>query len=83
MATSPKRRAPAATHFRRQIESAEAEGVQRTDMTLRLSLADVAALKRDRTLPVADITFSDGVMHYLGVRVEQGGVAESTLDRDA
>lgn len=83
MAASPKRRAPAAVHFRRQIEAAEAEGVQRGDMTLRLSLADVSALKRDRTVPVADITLADGVMRYLGVRIEQGGVPESTLDRGA
>jgi hypothetical protein len=50
-------------------------------MTLRLTLSDVTALKRDRDLPVADISFTGGVMRYLGVKVEQGGVPESVLDR--
>ena len=79
----PPRRAAAAVHFRSQIEAAEADGVRREDMVLRLSLGDASALKRDRTLPVADISFDGGVMHYLGVRVEQGGVPESVLDRGA
>jgi len=76
-----QRRAPPAPLFRAQIEAAEAEGVHRDDMTLRLTLNDVTALKRDRALPVADISFSGGVMRYLGVKIEQGGVTESTLDR--
>ena len=81
--STPPRRGPPGPHFRRQIEAAEAEGATRDDMTLKLSLNDVAHLKRDRTLPVADITFTGGVMRYLGVKVEQGGVTESTLDRGA
>jgi hypothetical protein len=81
--STPPRRGPPGPFFRRQIEAAEAEGAARDDMTLKLSLNDVANLKRDRTLPVADITFTDGVMRYLGVKVEQGGVSESTLDRGA
>ena len=52
-------------------------------MTLKLSLNDVAHLKRDRTLAVSDITFTGGVMRFLGVKVEQGGVSESTLERGA
>ncbi|HZZ34132.1 MAG TPA: hypothetical protein VFE03_00300 [Caulobacteraceae bacterium] len=78
-----QRRAPPAPLFRAQIEAAEAEGVHRDDMTLRLTLNDVTALKRDRALPVADISFSGGVMRYLGVKIEQGGVTESSLDRGA
>lgn len=83
MASNPPRRGPPGAHFKRQIEAAEADGVARGSMTLKLSLNDVAALKRDRTLPVADLTFADGEMRYLGVRVEQGGVPESVLDRGA
>jgi hypothetical protein len=75
------RRGPPAEVFRNQIAAAEAEGVKRDDMTLRLTLMDVTALKRDRDLPVADISFTGGVMRYLGVKVEQGGVTESVLDR--
>jgi hypothetical protein len=79
-ATAPRRGAPADI-FRNQIAAAEADGVHRDDMTLRLTLSDVTALKRDRDLPVADISFAGGVMRYLGVKIEQGGVPESVLDR--
>ena len=81
--STPPRRGPPAAHFKRQIEAAEADGALRDDMTLKLSLNDVAHLKRDRTLAVSDITFTGGVMRFLGVKVEQGGVSESTLERGA
>lgn len=80
MAREPARRGPASAHFRKQIEAAEADGVKRDDMLLRLTLSDVSHLKRDRDLAVTDISFKDGVMRYLGVRVEQGGVTDSALD---
>lgn len=80
MAREPARRGPASAYFRKQIEAAEADGVQRDDMLLRLTLSDVSHLKRDRDLAVTDISFKDGVMRYLGVRVEQGGVTDSALD---
>jgi hypothetical protein len=48
-------------------------------MTLKLTLGDVSKLQRDRNLPVDDISFAGGVMRYLGVAVDQGGVAESSL----
>jgi hypothetical protein len=75
---SPKR-ASAALHFRAEIEKAEAAGVPRGDMRLHLTLNDVNALKRDRSLPLADISFSGGTMRYLGVDIVQGGVSASTL----
>lgn len=68
--------------FRREIEKAEAAGVAREDMTLRLTLNDADRLRRDRSLAVADISFADGVMRFIGVRVEQGGVAASVLERE-
>jgi len=67
--------------FRGQIEAAVAEGVAVEDMTLRLTLRDASLLARDRNTPVADITYSEGVMRFLGVRVEQGGIDVSKLDR--
>lgn len=76
----PVRRSSAA-QFRREIEKAEADGVSREDMMLRLTLSDVTHLKRDPELAVSDISFADGVMRFLGVKVEQGGVATSILDR--
>lgn len=83
MPPQPARRGPPARVFRTQIEAAEAEGVDRNDMTLRLTLNDATALKRDRELPVADLSFAGGVMRFLGVKIEQGGVPESVLDRGA
>lgn len=70
----------AANVFRTQIEAARAEGVDVGEMTLRLTLGDVQKLKRDASVPVEDIRFADGVMSYLGVRIEPGNVPASTLD---
>jgi hypothetical protein len=72
------RRSPAAI-FRKEIEAAEADGVDRADMTLSLTLSDLSLLKRDSTLAVSDISFAGGVMRFLDVKVAQG--AESRLDR--
>jgi hypothetical protein len=73
-------RAAASVHFRTEIEKAESQGVAREDMTLHLTLNDVNQLRRDQSLPVADLSFAGGVMRYLGVKVEQGGVPESMLN---
>ena len=66
--------------FRDQITRATADGVPPEGMTLRLTLRDASLLSRDRTTPVGDIRYREGVMHFLGVQVEAGGVAASTLD---
>ena len=61
---------------------AEADGVARDAMTLRMTLRDASELKRDPKVAVADITFGEGGMRYLGVAVDQGGgVTQSILDR--
>jgi hypothetical protein len=75
---APKR-ASAAQHFRIEIEKAETAGVPREDMSLHLTLNDVNQLKRDRSLPVTDISFAGGTMRYLGVKVVQGGSSVSVL----
>jgi hypothetical protein len=79
----PRRPGPpetVAARFRRAIEAAEAGGVARTDMKLKLTLGDASRLRRDKSLPVADISFAGGVMRFLGVAIEEGGVAASSLD---
>lgn len=76
-AGSPDRR------FRTQIESAVADGVPLEDMTLRLTLRDVSLLSRDPATPVTDISYANGVMRFLGVKIEKGGVPISALDRGA
>jgi hypothetical protein len=65
--------------FRRAIEKAEADGASRAEMVLCLTLRDTADLKRDRSVAVEDISFTDGVMRFIGVRVSPGGVAVSGL----
>jgi hypothetical protein len=68
-----------AIRFRAEIEQAAAQGVALADMTLHLTLGDVEQLKRDRTLPVADISFAGGTMTYLGVTIVKGDVSGSVL----
>ena len=70
---SPDRR------FRDQIEAAIADGVALEDLTLRLTLRDVSLLSRDPAVPVTDISYANGVMRFLGVKVEKGGVDVSSL----
>ncbi|MBU1376629.1 MAG: hypothetical protein KKE02_11850 [Alphaproteobacteria bacterium] len=81
--SAPRPLGPPAARFRTQIDAAIVDGVNISDMTLRLTLTDLTKLKRDATVPLADISFTGGVMRYLGVKVEQGGVTESVLDRGA
>jgi hypothetical protein len=71
---------PAAV-FRKEIEAALAAGAEAEAMTLRLTYGDATHLRRDRSLAVSDISFSGGVMRFLGVRIEQGGVEKSCLER--
>jgi hypothetical protein len=70
-----------AVQFRAEIEKAEADGVARDTLLLRLTIGDANKLKRDNSLAVTDISFADGVMWFLGVKTEQGGVAVSALQR--
>ncbi|HEY1750096.1 MAG TPA: hypothetical protein VGG29_02475 [Caulobacteraceae bacterium] len=78
-APAPRGRESVAARFRREIEQAEARGADRADMTLKLTLGDASNLRRDRGVPLTDISFTDGVMRYLGVAIVQGGISESAL----
>jgi hypothetical protein len=77
------RRSSVAARFRGEIEAAEAEGAARKNLTLKLTLGDAHQLKRDPLVALADISFADGTMWFLGVKVQQGGVPESALERPA
>ncbi len=72
---------PPAKLFQRRIEAAVADGGALADMTLRLTLGDARRLKRDADVPLDAIRYSDGVMHFLGVKVVEGGVDASVLER--
>jgi hypothetical protein len=76
-----RRRGTSAEEARLLIEAADADGVKRAAMTLRMTLRDVSELKRDPKVPMADIAYGPDGMTYLGVAVDQGGVTQSTLDR--
>jgi len=76
-----RRRGSSAEEARLLIEAADADGVKRSAMTLRMTLRDVSELKRDPKVPMADIAYGPDGMTYLGVAVDQGGVTQSTLDR--
>ncbi len=65
--------------FKLAIEEAVSGGIAPSGLLLKLTLGDAAKLKRDRSLPISDISFADGAMHYLGVRVAEGDITASTL----
>ena len=77
----PPPQVPAPERLRGEIQQALADGLSPDALTLRLTLGDVSRIKRDPTLDVADVSFRDGEMRYLGVKVVQGGVVRSELDR--
>ena len=76
----PRKRGKVAAHFRDAIGKALEEGSAQDDMILRLTLSDFSELKRDHSVAVEDISFKDGEMRYLGVKVTGGGVDASRLD---
>ncbi len=76
-------RVPTAAGFRQAIAQAESDGIDKKKMTLRVTMRDESELKRDRTVRVDEISFKDGEMRFLGVKVVSGGITSSTLDRGA
>lgn len=70
-----------AKRFRGEIETALTDGARLEDLTLRLTLRDTSLITRDRDIPIKDISFTGGVMRFLGVKVEKGGVTTSALER--
>jgi hypothetical protein len=70
-----------ALRFRSEIEQAASQGESLDDLALHLTLGDIAQLKRDRSVPVADISFAGGAMTYLGVKILKGSAPLSVLKR--
>lgn len=73
--------APPAALFQRRIQDALTDGAVVADMTLRLTLGDARRLRRDTAVPLEAISYHDGAMHFLGVKVIEGGVEASVLER--
>lgn len=80
--TRPRTRsaAEAVAAFRGAIAQALEDGVASETMTLRLTLGDAASLRKDRSIPLEDISFAGGEMRLLGVKVVSGGIDRSGLD---
>ncbi|HEX5377069.1 MAG TPA: hypothetical protein VFW47_00765 [Phenylobacterium sp.] len=76
----PRNAAQSVAAFRSAIAKAIEDGVDADAMTLRLTLGDAANLRKDRSIPIEDISFRDGEMRLLGVKVVTGGVRDSSLD---
>ncbi len=66
--------------FRAAIDKGLEEGFGRDDMLLRLTFGDTSELKRDPNLALEDISFTGGVMRFLGVKAPRGGTPGSRLD---
>jgi hypothetical protein len=67
------------TRFRKEIEAALAEGAEPTDLLLKLTLSDASRLLRGADTLLTDIRFEAGVMSFLGVPVQKGGIEASAL----
>lgn len=63
------------------IAAAEHDGLVASELLLRLTSGDAAALKRNPQVAVHEITFNSGEMRFLGVKVQEGDVAVSVLER--
>jgi hypothetical protein len=70
---------PKIPEFRAAIAQAVADGIDRDTLVLRLTLRDESDLRRNPSVAVEEISYADGAMRFLGVRVVGGGT-ESVLD---
>lgn len=69
------------SRFRTAIGEAVADGAGVDELVLRLTLRDATRVLRDPETLSDDIRFEGGVMRFLGVRVLQGGIEASVLER--
>ena len=70
---------PPGQRFRSEIEKATADGAVISALMLKLTLSDAAKLRRDPSIETEAISFTDGQMRYLGVRVVEGDITTSKL----
>jgi hypothetical protein len=72
---------PSIVDMRTAIGLALADGIRRKSLVLHLTLRDESRIKRSREVAMDEVSFLDGEMSFLGVRVVTGSVAVSMLDR--
>jgi len=81
--TTTAPRAPDIAELRSAIDKAETQGIGRGDMLLHLTLRDESVIKRSRSVGVDEISFADGEMRFVGVRVVVTTDAMSSLEAPA
>jgi hypothetical protein len=81
--TTTAPRAPDIAELRSAIDKAETQGIGRGDMLLHLTLRDESVIKRSRSVGVDEISFADGEMRFVGVRVVVTSDAMSSLEAPA
>jgi hypothetical protein len=81
--TQPMSYGPTIEDMRVLIERAEADGVERADMLLRLTFRDASLIKRSPSVGVDEVSFEGGDMRFLGVRISVGPVPLSRLEAPA
>jgi hypothetical protein len=73
-------RAPDIADLRSAIDRAESQGVARGDMLLHLTLRDESMIKRSRSVGVDEVSFADGQMWFVGVKVVAASGGTSSLE---
>jgi hypothetical protein len=62
------------------IAAAERGGAEKSELLLRLTHRDAATLKRHPSVQSEEISFADGGMLFLGVKVAEVAAADSALE---
>lgn len=72
---------PSIAALRSTIEAALADGLKRKDLALHLTLRDESRIKRSPDVALDEVSFGDGGMSFLGIKVITGAVTVSSLER--
>lgn len=74
---------PTISDLRAAIAQAQSDGIRVKDLVLHLTHRDESRIKRSRDVAMDEVSFNDGEMRFLGVRVVTGSVTVSILDRES
>lgn len=74
---------PDIAEIRSAIDRAETQGIARGDMLLHLTFRDEALIKRSRAVGVDEVSFVDGQMRFVGVKVVVASGGLSNLEAPA
>ena len=71
---------PNIADLRIAIDRAETSGIAKGDMLLHLTFRDEAMIKRSRLVGVDEVSFADGQMRFMGVKVVVASGGASSLE---